>query len=326
MFKKKKKHQYHFNVKSLAFEKVRVSIKDKLKRVLYIVVAGFVFASMVLVFAYNFFSSPKEKMLQREIDQYKLQYDILNERMDRVNLVLKDMENRDDNIYRTIFEAEPIPSTVRSAAFGGADRYAKLEGYDNSQLLIEITKKLDVLSRRLYVQSKSYDEVLEMAKNKSQMMASIPAIIPIKGGANKIICGFGYAIHPIYKTLQMHPGVDITSPRGTPIYASGDGIVQTPGGNALSGYGIVVVINHGYGYESLYGHMSRKVVNEGQKVKRGELIGYVGSTGMATGPHLHYEVWKNGTKVNPVNYFYNDLSPDEWQKVIESASKITQSM
>jgi len=287
---------------------------------------GIVFATVVLLFAYNFFNSPKEKMLKREIEQYKLQYDILNERMDKVNTVLSDIENRDDNIYRVIFEAEPVPNSVRQAAYGGSDRYAKLEGYDNSKLVVETTKKLDMLSRKLYVQSKSFDEVLDLAKNKNQMMACIPAIIPIKGGANKIVCGFGYEIHPIYKTLQMHPGVDITSPRGTPIYASGDGVVQTPGGNALSGYGICVVINHGYGYRSLYGHMSRKAVVEGQKVKRGQLIGYVGSTGMATGPHLHYEVWKNGTKVNPVNYFYNDLTPDEWQKVIESSSKITQSL
>jgi len=288
--------------------------------------SGMVFAVVVLVIAYNFFSSPKERMLEREIDQYKQQYELLSERMTRVDAVLKDMENRDDNIYRVIFEAEPIPSTVRSASYGGADRYAKLEGYDNSKLIIEITKKLDLLSRRLYVQSKSYDEVLELAKNKTQMMASIPAIIPIKGGADKICCGFGYRLHPIYKTLQMHPGVDITSPRGTPIYATGDGVVQSPAGNYLTGYGICVVINHGYGYESLYGHMSRKVVSEGQKVKRGELIGYVGSTGMATGPHLHYEVWKSGSRVNPVNYFYNDLTPAEWQKVIEASSKITQSL
>jgi murein DD-endopeptidase MepM/ murein hydrolase activator NlpD len=324
--KKNRKHQYHFNTKSLTFEKVKITVKEKVKKFLSMAAVGIVFATVVLLFAYNFFNSPKEKMLKREIEQYKLQYDILNERMDKVNTVLSDIENRDDNIYRVIFEAEPVPNSVRQAAYGGSDRYAKLEGYDNSKLVVETTKKLDMLSRKLYVQSKSFDEVLDLAKNKNQMMACIPAIIPIKGGANKIVCGFGYEIHPIYKTLQMHPGVDITSPRGTPIYASGDGVVQTPGGNALSGYGICVVINHGYGYRSLYGHMSRKAVVEGQKVKRGQLIGYVGSTGMATGPHLHYEVWKNGTKVNPVNYFYNDLTPDEWQKVIESSSKITQSL
>ena len=322
----KKKHYYHFNTKSLTFEKVRVTVKEKVKRFLSVVAMGTVFSSVVLLLAYNFFNSPKEKMLEREIEQYKLQYEILNERMERVNKVLSDIENRDDNIYRVIFEAEPLPGSVRAASYGGSDRYAKLEGYDNSKLIVETTQKLDVLSRRLYVQSKSYDEVLEMAKNKSQMMACIPAIMPIKNGVDKICSGFGYRLHPIYKTLHLHTGIDIISPRGTPVYATGDGVVSTPSGNSLTGYGICVVINHGYGYQTLFGHLSKKFVTEGQKIKRGQLIGYVGSTGMSTAPHLHYEVWKSGTKINPVNYFYNDLSSEEYEKVIELSSKITQSL
>lgn len=322
----KKKHHYHFNTKSLTFEKVRVTVKQKVKRFLSVVAMGTVFSSVVLLLAYNFFNSPKEKMLEREIEQYKLQYEILNERMERVNKVLSDIESRDDNLYRVIFEAEPLPSSVRSASYGGSDRYAKLEGYDNSKLIVETTQKLDVLSRRLYVQSKSYDEVLEMAKNKSQMMACLPAIMPIKNGVDKICSGFGYRLHPIYKTLHLHTGIDIISPRGTPVYATGDGVVSTPSGNSLTGYGINVVINHGYGYQTLYGHLSKKFVSEGQKIKRGQLIGYVGSTGMSTAPHLHYEVWKSGTKINPVNYFYNDLSSEEYEKVIELSSKITQSL
>jgi len=322
----KKKHHYHFNTKSLTFEKVRVTVKQKVKRFLSVVAMGTVFSSVVLLLAYNFFNSPKEKMLEREIEQYKLQYEILNERMERVNKVLSDIESRDDNLYRVIFEAEPLPSSVRSASYGGSDRYAKLEGYDNSKLIVETTQKLDVLSRRLYVQSKSYDEVLEMAKNKSQMMACLPAIMPIKNGVDKICSGFGYRLHPIYKTLHLHTGIDIISPRGTPVYATGDGVVSTPSGNSLTGYGINVVINHGYGYQTLFGHLSKKFVTEGQKIKRGQLIGYVGSTGMSTAPHLHYEVWKSGTKINPVNYFYNDLSSEEYEKVIEFSSKITQSL
>ncbi|HQH19789.1 MAG TPA: M23 family metallopeptidase [Bacteroidales bacterium] len=322
----KKKHHYHFNTKSLTFEKVRVTVKQKVKRFLSVVAMGTVFSSVVLLLAYNFFNSPKEKMLEREIEQYKLQYEILNERMERVNKVLSDIESRDDNLYRVIFEAEPLPSSVRAASYGGSDRYAKLEGYDNSKLIVETTQKLDVLSRRLYVQSKSYDEVLEMAKNKSQMMACLPAIMPIKNGVDKICSGFGYRLHPIYKTLHLHTGIDIISPRGTPVYATGDGVVSTPSGNSLTGYGINVVINHGYGYQTLFGHLSKKFVTEGQKIKRGQLIGYVGSTGMSTAPHLHYEVWKSGTKINPVNYFYNDLSSEEYEKVIELSSKITQSL
>ncbi len=324
--KRKKKHHYHFNAKSLTFERVKVSVKQKVKKYLYSAAVGVVFSVVVMFIAYNLFSSPKEKMLQREIEQYKLQYEILNERMENVNAVLTDIENRDDNVYRVIFEAEPVPNTIRQAAYGGADRYAKLEGYDNSKLLVALTKKLDLLARRLYVQSKSFDEVLELAKNKTKMLSCIPAILPIKNGASKVCSGFGYRLHPIYKTIQFHPGIDILVPRGTPVYATGDGVVKTPAQNTLSGYGICVVLNHGYGYETLYGHLSRKVVTEGQTVKRGELIGYVGSTGMSTAPHLHYEVWKNSKRMNPVNYFYNDLTPEEYQKVIEISSKITQSL
>lgn len=324
--KRKKKHQYHFNTKSLTFERVKVSVKQKVKKYLYAAAVGIVFSFVVILIAYNLFSSPKEKMLQREIEQYKLQYEVLNERMELINSVLTDIENRDDNIYRLIFEAEPVPSTVRQAASGGSDRYADLAGYDNSKLLTALSKKIDLIARRLYVQSKSFDEVLELAKDKTKMMSCIPAIVPIKNGATKIVSGFGYRLHPIYKTIQFHAGIDILVPRGTPIYATGDGVVTTPAQNSLSGYGICVVLNHGYGYETLYGHLSRKAVSEGQVVKRGELIGYVGSTGMSTAPHLHYEVWKYDKRLNPVNYFYNDLTPEEYQKVIELSSKVTQSL
>jgi len=288
--------------------------------------AGLVFATIVLLFAYNFFNSPKEKMLRREVEQYKMQYTLLNDKLNNMSKVLDDLQDRDDNVYRLVFEAEPIPNSVRKSGYGGVDRYAKLEGFNNSELIIETTKKIDKISRQLYVQSKSYDEVFEMAKNKSKMLACIPAIIPIKNGANKICSGFGYRINPIYKTMQMHTGIDIMSPRGTPIYASGDGYVDSPKGNFLTGYGIVCVLNHGFGYQSLYGHMSKMVVQKGQRLKRGQLIGYVGSTGMSTAPHLHYEVWKGGKRINPVNFFYNDLTPAEYQKVLELSSKVNQAL
>lgn len=315
---------YHFNKKSLSFEKVKTSFKQRLKRVLSAMAAGMVFSTVVILIAYNVFDSPKEKMLNREIEQYKAQFKVLNDKLQNINAVLADIENRDDNIYRAVFEAEPIPNSVRNAGIGGSDRYVKLEGYENSELIIETAKKLDKISRQLYVQSKSYDEVFDLAKNKANMMSCIPAIIPVKGGATKVGSGFGYRIHPIYKTMQMHTGVDIIVPRGTPIYATGDGTVEFNRAGTLSGYGIVVVINHGFGYETLYGHMSRMVATTGQKVKRGQLIGYVGSTGMSTAPHLHYEVIKNGKKINPVNFFYNDLTPAEYQKVIELSSRVNQ--
>jgi murein DD-endopeptidase MepM/ murein hydrolase activator NlpD len=295
-----------------------------MKRILSAMAAGMVFSTVVILIAYNFFDSPKEKMLTREIEQYKSQFKVLNDKLTKINLVLADIENRDNNIYRAVFEAEPIPNSIRNAGIGGSDRYSKLEGFENSELLIETSKKLDKISRQLYVQSKSYDEVFELAKNKSSMLACIPAIIPVKGGATKVGSGFGYRINPIYKTMQMHTGVDIIVPRGTPIYATGNGTVEFNRPGTLSGYGIVVVINHGFGYETLYGHMSKMVATTGQKVKRGQLIGYVGSTGMSTAPHLHYEVIKNGKKINPINFFYNDLTPAEYQKVIELSSKVNQ--
>jgi len=318
------KTKYHFNSKSLTFERAKVTIKDRIFKFLSYIATGIAFSALVMFFAYNFFNSPKEKQLKREIEQYEFQFKLLNDRMDRVQTVISDLQHRDDNIYRTIFEAEPIPSTVRKAGFGGAERYENLKGFNNSELLTETQKKIDQITSQLYVQSKSFDEVWNLAKNKSQMMSSMPAIVPVRNGANNIVSGFGRRFHPLLKTLHFHTGIDITAPRGTPIYAAGDGVVMELKG--MSGYGNVVVVNHGFGYQTLYAHMSKKAVKFGQKVKRGECIGYVGSTGMSTAPHLHYEVIKNGTKVNPINFFFKDLSPEEYQRVIESSGKVNQAL
>lgn len=319
------KIRYHFDKNSLTIHKVKTSLKEKLIRFLWTVSAGIVFSAVVITLAYTFLNSPKEKRLLREIEQFKLQYEIINEQLDNILTVVNDLQLRDDNIYRVIFEAEPIPKNVRSAGFGGVDRYAQLEGFKNSDILINTKRKMDIISRQLYVQSKSYDEVFNMAKNKNEMLASIPAIIPIKNGASNIVSGFGYRFHPILKTLRMHTGIDIAVPRGTPVYASGDGVVDNPVGGE-SGYGIVVIIDHGYGYKTRYAHLSKKIVTPGEKVKRGQLIGYVGSTGLSVAPHLHYEVMRNNEKVNPVNYFMKDLSPQEYEEVLEKSSQINQSL
>jgi murein DD-endopeptidase MepM/ murein hydrolase activator NlpD len=239
--------------------------------------------------------------------------------------VVADLQDKDDNIYRVIFEAEPVPSSVRKASIGGADRYASLEGYDNAESIIETAKKLDRLSRQIYVQSKSFDEVFEMAKNKEKIVASLPAIVPISRGIDRIVSGYGFRIHPIYKTLRMHTGIDFTAPKGTPVYATADGVVVgNPAG--MSGYGITIIVNHGFGYQTLYAHLSRVAVKPGTKVKRGQVVGYVGSTGLSVAPHLHYEVMKNGKKINPVNFFFNDLSPEDYKRVLEASSKVTQSL
>jgi murein DD-endopeptidase MepM/ murein hydrolase activator NlpD len=319
------KEKYLFNTKSLTVEKVTITLWDKAKVLLRIILAGMVFSVIVLSIGYTFFDSPKEKVLRRELEQYQFQYQVLNDRMEILATVLDDIRERDDHIYRVIFEAEPIPKTVREAAFGGTDRYAQYQGFQNSELITTTMQRIDQLTRQLYVQSKSYDEVFEMAKNKADMLAAIPAIVPVARGAERLVSGFGFRIHPIYKTRRMHTGVDFLAPTGTPIYATGNGVV-IEADRSNHGYGRMVVIDHGYGYQTLYAHLSQIRVREGQEIKRGEIVGTVGNTGISTAPHLHYEVVRNGRKVNPVNYFYNDLSPEEFEYIIEVASRENQSL
>lgn len=319
------KVKYKFNTKTLTYERVRVTFKQRLLQVLSYLGIGLVFAVVIILLAYRFIDSPKEKQLRREAEVLQLQYDLLSKKMNQVEEVLNDLQDRDDNIYRVIFEAEPIPNSVRQAGFGGSDRYTNLEGYDNSKLMIEVTKRLDRITKQLYIQSKSFDDVVKMAKNKEILIASIPAIMPINNKNLKHApSGFGWRTHPIYKTQEFHPGMDFTAEQGTPIYATGNGVVEIADAGA-QGYGNHVVVNHGFGYKTLYAHMSRMAVKPGAKVNRGDLLGYVGSTGLSTGPHLHYEVIKNGEKVNPINFYYNDLTPEQYQIMLEMSSKSTQS-
>jgi murein DD-endopeptidase MepM/ murein hydrolase activator NlpD len=319
------KIKFYFNTKSLTYEKVQVKWWDRVKRFLGFLLTGIVFASVTMFFAYTYFDSPKEKQLKREIEVLKYNYEQLNSRIDQLDIVLRDMEYRDDNIYRVIFEAEPIPKDIRNAGFGGVDRYKNLAGFTYSDLLVRSAQKLDKLSKKIYIQSKSFDDIVKLAGNKTAMLAAIPAIQPVSNKSLKLMAsGFGYRTHPIYKTTHFHTGMDFSAPSGTPIYSTGDGTVEEAN-NQTQGYGNHVVINHGYGYKTLYAHMSRMSVRRGQKVKRGELIGYIGSTGLSTAPHLHYEVIKNDRKINPINFFYNDLSPAEYQQMILMASQSNQS-
>ncbi len=320
------KAKYRFNTKSLTYEKVKISVKEIVWRVLSYLATGIVFATITIIIARQFLPSPTEKKKNREIEALQLQYDLLNSKMARIEEVLKDVEDRDDNIYRTIFEAEPLPKSVRFGGSGGNDKYAVFEGFDNEELLKYTTERLDKISKRLYVQTKSFDEVVQLAKSKEQLIASIPAIMPInqKDLSHAVTSGFGWRTHPIYKTQEFHPGMDFSAEQGTPIYATGDGVIERAD-NLAQGYGNHVVINHGFGYQTLYGHMSRIKAIQGKKVKRGELIGYVGSTGLSTAPHLHYEVIKNGEKVNPINFYYNDLSPQQYQQLVEMSKQSTQS-
>ncbi len=319
------KVKYKFNRRSLTYEKVETGWRRKAIKVLSYLATGTVFAVLTVVIAFKIIDSPQEKQLQRELEKMRSQYELLNKKLDQMNTVLGDLEERDNNIYRIIFEADPILNNIRRAGFGGIDRYKELEGYENSQLIISTSQKLDKLAKQMYIQSKSFDDVVVLAKNKEKMLSSIPAIQPVE---NKKLrhapSGFGWRTHPIYKTSEFHPGMDFACPMNTPIYSTGDGVVQRADANA-SGYGNHVVINHGYGYQTLYGHMTKFVVYPGQKVKRGAIIGYVGSTGLSTAPHVHYEVIKNGEKVNPINFFFNDLTPEEYQELITKASNSSQS-
>ena len=317
-----KRHKYKINPYTLAYEKVRISFKERLKEVSFGVAFGIVVAVILTIVSYYTIDSPKEKNLKREIAQYKYQIELLNKRTEQMAEVLEDIENRDDNIYRTIFEAEPISANIRNSGIGGVERYNNLKGYDNSAAIINLTKKVDDLSKRLYIQSKSFDEVYEMAKNKNERLNAIPAIMPLSKKTSRIVSGFGMRFHPILHYRRMHTGIDLVAKKGTPVYTTGDGTIEIAGkgGSQYSGYGIVVVVNHGFGYKTLYAHLSKVDVKNGQKVKRGEKIGEVGSTGLSQAPHLHYEVIQNGKKVNPVYYFFNDLTVEEYEQVIDEAN------
>ena len=319
------KIKYYYDTKTLSYKRIELNTFDKLKRSLsYVAASAFTGLIMIVIF-FQFFDSPKEKRLKSEIENLVTQYDILSKKMTQIDLVLDDIQQRDDNIYRVIFEADPIPSSIRKAGFGGVNRYKDIRNFSNSELVIEVAKKADKLSKQLYIQSKSFDEVINLAKNKADMLASIPAIQPIANkDLGRVASGYGYRIHPIYKTRKLHTGMDFTAPQGTPIYATGDGKIEKVK-RSRKGYGNYVIIDHGYGYQTLYAHMKKYIVYRGQKVKRGEIIGYVGSTGTSVAPHLHYEVMKNRRKINPVNYYYNDLSPEEYDKMLEISSQNNQS-
>jgi murein DD-endopeptidase MepM/ murein hydrolase activator NlpD len=280
---------------------------------------------LIYVTAARLIDSPKEKLLKKENSQLKSQYQLLDSRMDQVTKVLADIQRRDDEIYRVIFEAEPIAKEIREAGFGGVNRYKNLDGYKNSDLIVESAKKLDQITKQLYIQSKSYDEVYQLATRKEKMLASIPAIQPVANkDLKRMASGYGMRMHPIYKRRKMHTGMDFSAVKGTEIYATGNGkVVHVE--RSRRGYGNHVIIDHGYGFKTLYAHMSKFDVRRGQEVQRGQIIGYIGNTGTSVAPHLHYEVIKNGEKVNPINYYFNDLTAEEYEKMIEVASQPTQS-
>lgn len=320
------KTKYFFNNKSLSYEEAKTSPLQRLFKTILFLITTLAFSSGLIILSYTFFESPKERILKSEISQYELQYQIMNDRLNSLQNLVDEIADRDDNIYRIIFEAEPIPKSIRQAGYGGIDRYAKLEGYNNSELLIETAKKLDNIASELYVQSKSFDEVYDMARNKEKMLAGIPAIQPVSNKELKRLSSFyGYRIDPIYKIKKFHAGVDFSAPQGTPIYASGAGIVMKTR-RSRRGYGNTVTIDHGYGYTTFYAHNKDIKVKKGDKVVRGQIIATVGNTGKSTAPHLHYEVRKNNRTINPIYYFFNDLSPNEFETLLNLSKLPNQSL
>jgi murein DD-endopeptidase MepM/ murein hydrolase activator NlpD len=317
--------KYKFNPESLSFDKISLGFRAVLLRFLSYII-GSVFIAIIYGLLYAmFFDSPKEKLLLREIQQLTIQYELLNKGMDNIEQVIGHLEQTDDNLYRTIFEAEPIPSTLREGGIGGVNRYKELEGYNNSRIVIETAKRLDKIRKQVYIQSRSFDDLIVLAKEKEEMLACFPAIMPISNNdLTRTASGFGLRIHPYYKITKFHSGMDFTAPMGTEIYVTGDGVVESVI-SEKRGYGNHIIINHGFGYKTLYAHLDRFNVRRGQKVKRGDVIGYVGSTGLSLAPHLHYEVHLNGVAVDPSNYYFNDLTAAEYERMIEIATRSGQS-
>ena len=320
------KVKYYYDADTLSYRKIERNKKGVFTKTIFSLLAVVLIAFFGFIGFSQFLMSPNERMQKREVDNLKLHFELLSKRMEESGKILNELQERDNAIYRVYFEASPIPEEQRKAGFGGVNKYQYLEGFDNSGMIKKATKELDVLSKQLVVQSKSLDEIVKLAKDKEEMLASIPAIQPVANrDLKRMASGYGYRIHPIYKTRKFHGGMDFSAPKGTPIYATGNGRILKAI-RSRKGLGNHVKINHGYGIMTVYGHMDSFVVRKNQKVKRGDLIGYVGTSGTSTAPHLHYEVHKNSQKVNPVYYYFNDLTPEEYDRMLELASLENQSL
>jgi len=320
--------KYYYDTETCKYERVKTKKTDIILNMLGILALTGVMAGGLIILYFNFFDSPKEVALKNRIKELEYYYEVKGKEVDLINEAVDAVAYRDDNIYRIVLGAEPIDKNIRNAGVGGADRYADIRDKNliDEDMIIALSEKVDKLKRKVYIELKSQDELRSLAEKKVKLFAAIPAIQPI---SNKqlvaLASGFGVRIHPIYKVKKMHTGIDFAAPIGTPIYATADGKVEEVSVK-FSGYGKMVVLDHGFGYKTRYAHMHDFAVRTGQNIKRGELIGYVGDTGVSTAPHLHYEVMLNGVLINPVHYFFNDLSPDEYEKIVELSSIENQSL
>jgi murein DD-endopeptidase MepM/ murein hydrolase activator NlpD len=320
-----KKIKYYYNTNTLRYEKLVTPLHVKLLRVLGFLASSFVTALIIVSIAFKYLDSPKEKLLRQQYESMREKYSLINGHVAKLQQQMTDLEKRDNEVYRAIFEANPIPDSARAKAMEKQKEILLVQGMDPNDLSASIASGINNLSKRLAFQDRSFAEIMGFIKNKEVLLASTPAIQPVSNkDLNRIASGFGYRIDPVYKTVKMHAGLDFAAPQGTPIYATANGTIMVAG-NLGNGYGNHVIINHGYGYETLYGHMYRVKARNRQRIKRGEIIGYVGSTGKSTGPHLHYEVHKNDRPLDPVYFFYNDLTPEQFDRILKAAAASNQS-
>lgn len=322
------KVKYYYDSENLAYKKIEPKRGRKIGYVTLWLLSSALFGliGFWVLIATSILDTPKDRIQKREIENLQFRYSLLNKKMEQVEEVLEDIAERDNNLYRVYFNADPIPFEQRKAGFGGVNRYKDLEGFDNSELVFSTSKRLDILKKELVIQSKSLDEIYNLAKSQEELLTAIPAIQPIKNEElTRMASGYGYRNDPFTKIRKFHAGMDFTAKTGTPVYATGDGVVRRAD-NRASGYGNHIVLRHGFGYQTLYAHLSKYNVKVGQKVKRGDIIGFVGSTGRSEAPHLHYEVHVNGRPVNPINFYYGNISAEEFEVIAKLANQENQSL
>lgn len=320
------KKKYRYNPKTLTYEEVKITWRTRLMKLLLWLAPNLLLASVLAYFLARGVDSPRERALQSELEQVKVELGRMNKDIDLVNRVLDEIEQRDENMYRLALHAKSFPEELRRMGTGGSEKYLELLELPNGELLKSTSERIDGLEKRLHAQKLSFDELIKLARQKEKLLTCVPAIQPVRNSELKhAISGFGYRIDPVYKTTHMHTGIDFTANTGTEVFVTGDGVVKELQNNGW-GYGKCIIIDHGFGYQTLYAHLSAFKVKAGQKVKRGELIGLIGSTGKSTGPHLHYEVIKDGEKVNPIGYFHSDLTPEQFEQMIQMSNNSNASL
>lgn len=322
------KVKYYYDPDSLSYRKIETKKGKKIRNLALFFTAAAIAGAMgaIILLNLNIINTPKELALERENKQLKLNFQLLNKDMSQLEEVVSYLEDKDNNIYRVYFEADPIPDNQRTAGFGGVNRYSNLEGYDNSEMIIEARTRMDILKKRISIQSKSLDEIVHLAEDKEEFLEKIPAIQPVRNeDLKRMASGYGWRSDPFTKARKFHYGMDFSAKTGTPIYATGDGVIARAD-NRATGFGNHIRIDHGYGYLSIYAHLSKYNVRKGQKVKRGDIIGYVGNTGRSRGPHLHYEVWKDDERINPMNFYYGSLTEEEFDAMLKASSLENQSL